>query len=1000
MDLDEQIKKELADPRLEFFENFVTKLSGTRKDKWAKMVNVNENREPIFQFLKDPTKKILYFWNNGALMMPRVNSLPEEGVGKGIFVYFMRTEKAEEITEENIRNCLLFGSCSHKPIKDLVSLTDGVYVPVLTNPLNQENWPKVLEQDTNSKLQELRNSIAETMGNMNNRTILPMPLILPQMLSVAPDILAGELGKCSIDMKESLEQVVLKWSRSIDQVLAEESYEVLVANVHATPEDEIKFWKNRLENLMNIYEQLVTPDVRTIALILEKIDSIYANTFRRVFTNVNESIHEARDIALHLQPLDNQLGKIESTDFTKVKPVIIPLMHTIALMWSKSNYWCTNKRMVHLFNLVHNFLIAEATRCLDPMSIFQGDPDDMLFKTVKIIEIFEHHKQEQMQYQRELSAFPKNNATAQIWTFKPDTIFTAFDAFVQRLNELKSIFEITFEFKKLEGIFFGGDKGIRITAVVRKIQERFGSLYNDLEQANVDPLYMDDSTRFLQVSAKFTQGYQDLERSLATQFNSAFDDCVTSLQYVKLIINLGTSLYRPIILNELHGRLTDVVILLNHELVDIKKSFDEISEKLLEEPTRKNSMLDPSYAALIGNITWLQHLKLRINETSEYFPMFKVDVFDNDLGRHTKKCIKVALKAIEKFQNEHILDVWKKEFNRGIKASMENTLLRREKDLKLTENFADNLTNAFKGLNFLRAMGIIADDPTLLHFQVIEGDIWNLRLHLLRIVEWYNYLMFNTHETEKTLIQSELDAIDELLVPELTQFTWSKYDLDHILELKTTTKELYSRIASIQKNFESVVANLKAWNSTPLYMRKRERSNYLLDISNRAKTIHDRFSKCIHSKALIDFVMMDNYRLFANIPVTLVRPQYLEDGSQSAEEAGSRTSSQKSLSNYNPNSSLVEWKLIQYPEVLRQARSESKTYPLYENYVDQIVGDEVLYALDTSLRYIRNELENEAGLKSPLPLFEIRFILEKPTTRFIPSLDAESQHGFSALFTR
>lgn len=1000
MDLDEKIKKEMEDPRLHFFENFVTKLSNTRKDKWAKMVTASENRDKIFKFMSDSSVSALFFWNNGALMLPHLRTLPEDGIGKGIFVYFMRTKNAEELTIENIRDSLIFGSCSNKPIKDLVSLTDGVYVPVLTNPLNQDRWPKVLEQDTNTKLQDLRNSIAETMGNMNNRTILPMPLILPHMMSVAPDILAGQLDKCSIDMKESLEQVVLKWSKSIDQVLAEESYDIFINNKHATPADEIKFWKNRSENLINIYDQLVIPEVKMIALILEKIHSIYLNTFRRMFTNVNEAIHETRDISLYLQPLDNQLGKMEATDFTKVGPIVIPLVHTIAMIWSKSKYCCTNKRMVHLFNLTHNFLIAEATRCLDPTSIFQGDPDDMLFKTVKIIEIFVHYKQQQMQYQRELGSFPTDNSTAQIWTFKPDSIFAAFDAYVERLNSLKMIFEITFEFKKLEDILFGGDKGARITLAVRRIREQFVTLYANLEHLDVDPLYMDDSTKFLLMFDRFTQGYQDLERSLATQFNLAFDDCVTSMQYVKLIINLGTSLYRPIILKELNSRFDDVVILLEHEIVEIKKTFDEYSEKIINGSTRKESILDPGYSALIGNISWLRQLRHRVTETSEYFPMLKINAFDNEFGRHTKVCIDVALSAIDNFQNEHIIDVWKNEFSSAISAFMENTLLLRGEKSELIENFANELGSAFKGLNYLRSQKIATDDPILLHFQSIESEMWQLRLHLLRIVEWYNYLMFNTHETEKTLIQSELDDIDELLVPALTESKWSSYDNTYILELKEKVKSLYERIRAIQSNLEGVLSNLKSWNSLPLYMRKRDRASNLLNINNRAKTIHDRFSQCLHSKALIDFVMMDNFRLFENICVSLAKPAILEAPPKSAETPGTGNTSKVSLSNEHANVSFVDRKSILFPSELTLARSQTTTYSLYENHVDEIVGNEILTALETSLRYVRDEIENEAELECPLPLFEIRFMLEKPTTRFIPSLDAESQSGFTALITR
>lgn len=50
---------------------------------------------------------------------------------------------------------------SSRPMSDLSILLDNVYIPILNNVLNMENLPQVIKKDIDSKIQELRNVIAE-----------------------------------------------------------------------------------------------------------------------------------------------------------------------------------------------------------------------------------------------------------------------------------------------------------------------------------------------------------------------------------------------------------------------------------------------------------------------------------------------------------------------------------------------------------------------------------------------------------------------------------------------------------------------------------------------------------------------------------------------------------------------------------------------------------------------------------------------------------------------
>lgn len=281
---------------------------------------------------------------------------------------------------------------SSRPINDLSILVDEVFVPILSSPVNHKGWPGVVVQDVKAQLQTLRNSIAEVRGNIDNRTILPLPITINQVMSESGRILGGDLEACTIHLRKSLEEIVMKWSITIEEVIKDNSFRLFEDIRHPQPSDEIDFWKGRLKNLENIFEQLRDVRVKTIASILEKCESTYFSAFRLTFQNVVTSLHEARDVTLHLIPLDNQVERFFSCDWDDVRPILKSIMLTICLIWSNSKYYNSNDRMVHLFRLVHNMFIDKVKLIFDPTTAFQSDPVEALNQVNAIIDSLNYYK--------------------------------------------------------------------------------------------------------------------------------------------------------------------------------------------------------------------------------------------------------------------------------------------------------------------------------------------------------------------------------------------------------------------------------------------------------------------------------------------------------------------------------------------------------------------------------------------------------------------------------
>lgn len=287
---------------------------------------------------------------------------------------------------------LSFGSISAKPINDLSVLVDEVFVSVLTNPLNSDGWPDVVIKDIDNQLQNLRNNIAEVRGNINNNTILPLPITINKVMADASEILGGNLEACTIKVRCSLEEIVMKWANTIEEVIGDNSYRIFNDMACPMPGNEMTFWQGRLKNLENIFDQLRDPRIKTIASILEKLESVYFSTYRVTFRNVVESLHEARDVTLFLTPLSQFCETFQMTDFEESRPQLQSLMNAVCLLWGGSKYYCTNNRMVHMFRLMHNMFIDQVRMSFDPSSAFQCEAVEALKNVEQILESLEYYK--------------------------------------------------------------------------------------------------------------------------------------------------------------------------------------------------------------------------------------------------------------------------------------------------------------------------------------------------------------------------------------------------------------------------------------------------------------------------------------------------------------------------------------------------------------------------------------------------------------------------------
>lgn len=73
----------------------------------------------------------------------------------------------------------------------LAALVEEVVYPLLSNTFNRHLWPEVIVKDIDNQIQSIRNTITEVRGTLANKTILPIPIGIEEILTIGDNVLSG-----------------------------------------------------------------------------------------------------------------------------------------------------------------------------------------------------------------------------------------------------------------------------------------------------------------------------------------------------------------------------------------------------------------------------------------------------------------------------------------------------------------------------------------------------------------------------------------------------------------------------------------------------------------------------------------------------------------------------------------------------------------------------------------------------------------------------------------
>ncbi|XP_015187538.1 PREDICTED: dynein beta chain, ciliary-like [Polistes dominula] len=976
----DDLKKQEEEELFDFLYKYLVLSRKIKYEAWMKLLGSEDLKTLILKFFNIPSEMMLTIQ-----LLPTGAIIPSLGIQLSSRVkssYFIKREPVK-ITKDNYRKMIILGDMAPKPIEEAATLIEEVYLPILTNPANQTGWPLVAKEDVKKHIYDLRSLFHQIKGKMFGETILAIPIDIEQIFEEGWKQQERDDSQFNVKLRSNIESIINKWTSQINEILHDEK--IFLSSDYLLPNDELEFWSKRMKNLESIYQQINDPRVKRIGSILELIESPYYNYFNNICENVISAIVEARDIWVHLKPLQYYFDKIQSTEFNDIQPLLKPLMHCVCLLWSHSKYYCTTTRIIRLLSMISNLLIAEADKYLDQSSLFEGDVEDNLKRLGQTKMIMIYYQDLFLIFRDKIENYFKPPNEPVLWNFDDKLIFSRVRKFDQRLNELQDFFEIVQEYLKLERVEIAGLKGNLLYSMISEIYENFVKMYRQFADVHYNVLIPEDMG-FNNDWSKFKANIEIMDRKLVNIFNEAFMECYDVESMFRFIWIIGTIANRPILMEQLWHNYNRLVEIINDEYDNIKIITDNYFNITTES---ENNIANKNLHSVSESLSFLNNLKQQIN-----YPIECAALVDHPLIMS-----KINFDIREKY-NE-------------LKVLIDNL-----EQL----NFDPELTAVIQEIRDIVIMKKSDVPEEAIELYNRSTFFFETTCNLNLILNWYNWLQKNTSPVEYQLVKDEVEEIEKLIEFGQLNYNWNSIEVpEYVEQLLNVTRKLYIRIFKVQENINGLLKMIYSWALVPVLERKDLKEDNLLAIGEREEHFAKRYEEIELVVKELNRVLKENYNLlfdlmpestyeenetdFFNADEQEDRAENLpieelpETRRMNADETTDLTEEEELIDGMEVEQSEIELGIeLTEEEAALQAELEAQRFirwKPYLSYIDNLIYEGLVQTVSTSLCYILDETDPEC---TAWPLFEIQLSLDNSNLIFQPSIDIDDPNGFYAFY--
>ncbi|GMH57655.1 hypothetical protein TL16_g02438 [Triparma laevis f. inornata] len=826
------------DVRLEFvFKQVQATYKNVNMEKFEGFCNAEGTLESVYEFLDGDLLTLYFSESRGTISL----KTQPPGTLKSVHLFLTKAEQ-KPISDEFYRSEIIQGDLTSDALEHMSRIAVEVYLPLLTNEKNQDQWSEMVAKDVTETFSEFVANVQITQGNILGTTTLPLPPqhalldskenpeeILRRSMSINPDDnsdLTGESPKISHkDRVHQLESCLITWTKQIKSVLKREPEQLLSEPTNPGPLEELDFWKSKSDNLNSIFSQLQSERVRRLLRFLDQAKSTYNGPFAKLCKEVFQSRAESSNNTKFLKPLRGWFEKLEDeSDFPNLVSHFTPIMHLILLVWKGSAYYNTPGRLVVLIRELCNTLIRQAQKYINGSRVFEMIEQeecrtaiDMLHMVVKV---FGKFKASFFEYKAKANAECPNNQ----WRMQNNAVFVRLDAFLERCHDIWDLTRTIMQFTKLAKIEVGGTKGKTLSTSVNQISFDFNTAVEAIKGVDYDIMDL-DAKQFEDAYYEFRGRIKELERRLGSVITQGFDDCSTVTGRFKLLDSFDSLVLRPVIADDLekkHGAL-------------ISSYAEDVTQVLQIFIENKNSPpIGNNLPPIAGALTWCRGLLERVRLPMEKMKNLDAKVLDREDAREVVKMYTSLLGQLADFERIKI-EAWGQSIEESSQAKLKNPLLRaggaplnapRGAQPLLHVNFDPLLTRLLREVKYFLLLGLQVPESALEIYQ--RGEVFRRHMgNLDLIVNVYNKIQYSLLPVERPLLRSQLDKINKSLAQGIDSgskkgksLNWKSNGIDNfITEAMSEIRRVDGTLGVMKSNLRRIETLLESWTEKPLFER-------------------------------------------------------------------------------------------------------------------------------------------------------------------------------------
>ena len=388
------------------------------------------------------------------------------------------------------------------------------------------------------------------------------------------------------------------------------------------PLKELDNWRNRMQRLTSIAEQLKRKDCKAVINLLQAVTKNSADPskqkmmsllrrWKQTDVNITEAANEAKDNVKYLFTLERFIEPLYKGTATTIIDTLPALTNSIKMIHTIARYYSTNDRMTALFACITDQMIVnckasiwgikpdEVTREVDPSlhdSLWEKDEQELVRQLEACLKLSEAYQEQYRLTKKKLQQMPKGKQ----FDFNEMHIFGKFDLFCRRIIKLIDMFSTIDQFKSLSNNKLEG---------MEELIGQFHAIVKDFRQKNHDLLDYHNN-KFDRDYVEFNVKISDLESALQHFINQSFENITSIENSLNLLHKFQAILQRETLKSDLDSKLNIIFQNYGVELEQVQQLYEKQKH---DPPIPRN--LPP----VAGNITWSRHLLKRIEEPMKQF---------------------------------------------------------------------------------------------------------------------------------------------------------------------------------------------------------------------------------------------------------------------------------------------------------------------------------------------------------------------------------------------